>query len=411
MSSSKIGRAISNLLILYFTIIFFYGVVIKATFQKDILFNLKTYIPEVLLAFVCLNCLIKRVKINVISFIMISVIALIMVLNVATSFSVASFMMTFRDVFVPLITGFFLCSVEISEKEKERFFSILVKLCMIALICGMGLGLFQYIMGWRWTSAWYTGYSFWGQDEASSLFIMTSGSHVRVPSIVGHNVKFAMYSFFQYLIISLYLNEKDKNKALIIKAIFSAVMLVNVFISNNKTTLAIIMILITVWLMKRFDKHSKIIFLASVIIIGGYFYFSVLSSSDFMLSFYDRFSKWSVLKDPQLLRNVFIPLSTYNFAGNSSTEISVLNYWDNTYLYFLFSFGMIGFSAVLKWINMIYRRINNGVTNLKEKKLAYYITIFTAIASGTTSIVLGRCFFSIYIIVIAYLASAKRGID
>ena len=372
MHQSKTEHSISRLLLTYFFVLFFYGVIIKFTFPNSILFKLKTYVPEVLLACVCFKCICKPIKVWKSSFYMISVITTILLFNVLTSFSMSSALMTFRDVFIPLITGFFLYSVEVSENEKRWFFNRLSLICMVALVCGLFLGIIQYINGWQWTSAWYTGYSFWGEDKRSSLYIMGNGLHVRVPSIAGHSVKFGMYSFFQYLVVAFDDVNDNGSKTKIKNIMFAIIMLINVYISNNKTTIVI----------------------------------ALLPSSDFMISFYDRFTKWAILKEPQLLKNIIFPVSTYNFAGNSATEIPVLNYWDNTYFYFAFSFGAIGFVSVINWLKSLYQYANE-----RKYGFAYYLTIFTAIAAATTSIVLGRCFFSIYVIMMAYLAAHRKGND
>jgi len=277
---------------------------------------------------------------------------------------------------------------------------------MVALVCGLLLGIIQYINGWQWTSAWYTGYSFWGEDKRSSLYIMGNGLHVRVPSIAGHSVKFGMYSFFQYLVVAFDDVNDNGSKTKIKNIMFAIIMLINVYISNNKTTIVIALFLATIWGVKKFNKYSKIIVVSFVVLCGMYIYFAVLPSSDFMISFYDRFTKWAILKEPQLLKNIIFPVSTYNFAGNSATEIPVLNYWDNTYFYFAFSFGAIGFVSVINWLKSLYQYANE-----RKYGFAYYLTIFTAIAAATTSIVLGRCFFSIYVIMMAYLAAHRKEND
>mgnify|MGYP001106774057 CR=1 FL=1 len=404
MNSVRTERYISKLLLLYFLALFFYGVIIKVTFSNPVLFRIKTYVPELLLACVCMCCLCKPIKVWQSSFLMMADVIFVLVLNIFTSFSASSALMTVRDVFIPLMTGVLLCGIKLSDYEGKWFLNKLSLICMIALVCGLVLGVFQYIKGWQWTSAWYTGYSFWGEDKRSSLYIMGNGLHVRVPSIVGHNVKFGMYSFFQYLIIACNENNNVHERSGLKKCIFAIIMLTNIYISNNKTTIVIVFILLTIWAVNKFEKHSKIIILCFAIVCGIYVYIEILSSSEFMLSFYDRFSKWSVLKDPNLLKNILVPISTYNFAGNSETEISVLNYWDNTYLYFLFSFGIIGTVLVISWLKTLYNQANSI-----NHSIVFYLTIFAAIAAATTSIVLGRCFFSIYVIMMAYMAAIKRG--
>ena len=204
MKSTRADRLIRVGLEFYFIFIFFYGVIIKITFPYSALFSLKTYVPELLLAFGCMVCLTKRNRISKSAFFMLSVFITVFALNLLTSFSVNSFMMTFRDVMIPIVMGFMLSTVRISEENVVRFVRNMIVICYVALLFGAILGVVQYLHDWSWTSAWYTGYSFWGEDAKSSMYIMTTGSHVRVPSITGHNVKFAMYSLFQFLFIAFF---------------------------------------------------------------------------------------------------------------------------------------------------------------------------------------------------------------
>lgn len=417
MNIIKKENILSKSLFIYFVCIFFYGLIIKLTFFSPVLFKLKTYIPEFFLGLVCLTAIPYLRKTNRNSRIMIFTFCLIMVLNIFTSFSLASFMMTFRDVLIPLIVGFFLCNAQISVKEKNWFFKALTWLSIIALASGTILGILQYFKGWEWTSAWYTGYPFWGEDTASSMYIMTNGSHVRVPSITGHNVKFAMYSFFQFLIIAFY--SKNMFKSNLTRNISAALGMINIYISNNKTTIVIVLLTGLYWFIKKYGKmiikkckeYTKIKYgLIGIALVIGIIIIVVLMSSNFLLSFFDRFSKWSALLKPRLLLNLIIPISTYSFAGNSVTSIPVLNYWDNTYLYFLYSFGIIGVIVLYRWLRGEYKTIEVKHNDKVDRDFIFYLTLFTCIAGFTTSLVLGRCFFNIFVIILSYLSAVKKGI-
>lgn len=128
-----------------------------------------------------------------------------------------------------------------------------------------------------------------------------------------------------------------------------------------------------------------------------------------MLSFYDRFSKWSQIFQQNVSINLLVPISTFNFAGNGQASIAALNYWDNTYLYFAFAYGIIGLVLLIIWIYKLNKKAKELCEKNSIQGIVQYLTIFTLLASLTTSIVLGRCFFSIYLITIAFLSN-KRGI-
>lgn len=414
INNRSIDKMITNILILYFIFIFFYGIIIKITFPYHLLFKLKTIIPEFLLFIVSLLCLLKKKKISKISIFVMTYFLAVLILNVFTSYSSDSFMMTFRDVFIPIITGFLLSSISMNKASYYDFFRKIAFVSIFALSVGFVLGAFQYTKGWEWTSAWYTGYPFWGNDTASSMYIMTSGTHVRVPSIVGHNVKFAMASFFQMLCVISFSNIKikdNKNKKLIFRVLQLACVcfgVTNIFISNNKTTFVICIILSIMWVVKHSNRFSKIIIIVIFLVSGAYVYFELKNSSDFLLSFFDRFSKWSILFEQDILSNLIFPISTFNFAGNSNTTVAVLNYWDNTYLYFAFAFGIVGLYLLIRWLYILSHKAQLVCNSSSKIDFIYYLTFFTIISSVTTSIVLGRCFFNIYILTVAFLAN-KNG--
>lgn len=413
IKNKSFDKVITNILILYFIFIFFYGIIIKITFPYKFLFTIKTIIPESLLFTICLLCVFKTKKISKISFLAIIYFFMVLVLNLFTSYSTNSFMMTFRDVFIPIITGFLLSSISMSEESYYDFFKKITIVSVLAIIIGFILGILQYSRGWEWTSAWYTGYSFWGNDEVASMYIMTSGKHVRVPSVVGHNVKFAMATFFQILCVMSYFRVKiknNKNRKLIYNLIEKVSVLlgmINIFISNNKTTFVICIILFVICLIKHSNRYSKIIITFTSLVLGLYIYFELKASTDFLLSFFDRFSKWSLLFKQDIIGNLILPISTFNFAGNSDTTVAVLNYWDNTYLYFIFAFGLLGLYLLLYWLYAMSIGAHKICYSKGKMDFIYYLALFTILSSFTTSIVLGRSFFNIYILTVAFLSNKK----
>lgn len=409
LTNKDIDKQILNLILLYFISVFFYGIIIKITFGNSILFQIKTYIPELILGGICFLCILKKKRFSLYGFIVIIYFTFIFALNVFTSYSTNSFLMTFRDVYIPIVTCLLLASIEMKDDSINQFLNKLCVISYIALLIGFVLGLFQYINGWEWTSSWYTGYSFWGTDTASSMYIMTSDSHVRVPSITGHNVKFAMASFFQALIIFYGTKDNDNRKKRFIYITTIVFAITNIYISNNKTTLVIVFVIFSIWLIKNAPRYTKIIIGVTIITIILYTYYQLTYSTDFMLSFYDRFSKWSQIFQQNVSINLLVPISTFNFAGNGQASIAALNYWDNTYLYFAFAYGIIGLVLLIIWIYKLNIKAKEICEKNSIQGIVQYLTIFTLLASLTTSIVLGRCFFSIYLITIAFLSN-KRGI-
>ena len=133
INNRSIDKMITNILILYFIFIFFYGIIIKITFPYHLLFKLKTIIPEFLLFIVSLLCLLKKKKISKISIFVMTYFLAVLILNVFTSYSSDSFMMTFRDVFIPIITGFLLSSISMNKASYYDFFRKIAFVSIFAL--------------------------------------------------------------------------------------------------------------------------------------------------------------------------------------------------------------------------------------------------------------------------------------
>lgn len=400
---------IINLLCLYFIMLFFYGVIIKITFNNSILFQIKTFLPEIILFLICILAFLKRRKYKALGVITVLYFMIVLFLNIFTSYSTPSFLMTFRDVYIPIITALFLSNIKMTKDEYKKFLDKMLIISFAAIICGFLLGIMQYIKGYEWASAWYTGYSFWGVDEKSSILIRTSGNHVRVPSIIGNNAKFAMYSLLQILFVFRRYHEMNvtKNKKMILILIM-ILGVINIIISNNKTTIVILLFILFIHVLRKFNKKSKIIiaYITCLVVLGLCFYLSVFT--DFLLSFWDRFLQWSIIFELDLTYNLIIPVNLFNFAGNSVTINSVLNYWDNTYLYIAFGYGILGLLLLLIWIVKLYNDslINNDNTGIV---FVNYLTLFTLILAFTTSIVLGRAFFNVFIILIALESAKEKG--
>lgn len=128
LTNKDIDKQILNLILLYFISVFFYGIIIKITFGNSILFQIKTYIPELILGGICFLCILKKKRFSLYGFIVIIYFTFIFALNVFTSYSTNSFLMTFRDVYIPIVTCLLLASIEMKDDSINQFLN---KLCVI----------------------------------------------------------------------------------------------------------------------------------------------------------------------------------------------------------------------------------------------------------------------------------------
>lgn len=402
VNKKKSHFLIVDLLCLYFLIIFLYGIVIKLTIHNPVLFNLKTYLPETLLGLAILFSVLKyfktmKFKLNNILFFL--YFALVLAVNLITAKSIDTIFMTIRDVFIPITCAFIFSSINFEKALTDVFFKRLDLICIVFVISGLVLGLIQLYHGGEWTSKFYTGYSFWGNDEKSSLFVMYSSGILRVPSVTGHNVKFAMYSFFALLVM---IQKPGRSK--IFKFILSVMCVINIYISNNKTTLVAAFLILFLYCIRKYKLSIKLMIFLPFTLICSVIGLYLENNTNFWLSLNVRFQLWSELNQNSLVKNIFLPLNTYSFSGNSDNANRILNIWDNSYLYFLFAFGILG---VILLIRFIYRgqKLPDYSNEDQIRFFIKYLTIFTAIAALTTNIILGRCFFNILMILLGIYVS------
>ena len=88
---------------------------------------------------------------------------------------------------------------------------------------GSILSIIEEMMGWEWTSKFYTGYSFYGTDPYSKIKVANSFGLLRVPGLTGNYSTFVLYSLIAIVIIII--NTKSK----IFKAIWMTLGIICIF--------------------------------------------------------------------------------------------------------------------------------------------------------------------------------------
>lgn len=403
MNKSIKNKTIINIIVLYFIYLFFYGIIIKFTIENKYLFTIKTYVPEALLIIVTIISLIStKMKINKNTAGLITYIVLMIILNYFCNGANAQSFYWWRDAFIPLGAAFALMQIDFNEVEKEYFLKKLIRLGKIFLLLGFLLAIVQQMKGYEWSSRFYTGYVFYGQDEYSKVKIAHNVGMLRTPSLTGNFATFAYYSCFSLLII---LSRKNKKENII----WILLGLANCILSTNKSAIisivAVLAIRYTITIRKKNKKINKIFFFMLVVTLLSFMLVNSenVLSSKYTGGFFQRFDVWKDLVQNLNVLQLIIPYEMFLYGSGSEGFNS---FFDNLYLYCLITQGAIGMWLWIEYIKNDYKNIlMNSKDNIKilTKDLMYFFLI----VGLTSNVVQGHAYFSLFLIYLGFFYSFK----
>lgn len=385
----KKEKRILSILLAYFAIAFFYGIIIKITLWNDLLFSVKTFVPELLIVFVMLRCLISS-RMRFQRWMILGMVYYVAVIVVSALFvkSASGALYVFRDFFLPVFAFIVLSNYDFSNAAKKYFMSRFVVLCKIFLILGCLLGILQMINGWEWTSRFYTGYSFYGTDPVSKVFISEFLGRVRAPGLTGNFVTFSYYGLVSCIAI-IFAERTSRRKQLFYIMLEAGVLIATL----NKTAIAVYGVVLVFYLLKNTRKIIR--YLATVLIaMVAMVYLAQNSQADkIFFSLFDRFNIWQNLASYVNWFEILIPVNCLNY--NAMAE-GFLSFWDNTYFYLLFSQGIIG-TVWIYWASYkVYKA--NGYVHPHMKNFFELLIVFLVASSAFNNITNGRSFFPIYLL-------------
>lgn len=389
----------------YIFYIFFYGIFIKLTINNPVLFELKTILPEVLLAAIVIIAgivVIGNKKANIKGnnlFIFIVYILFVFVMNIFTNPSIDEISLVIRDLILPLLSFLAIYNLGLDNDDIDIIISSILKIFIVFTIFGFILALAQQLLGWEWSSKFYTGYSFYGQDPISKVVIRSGHGFLRVPSLTGQSVSFGFYNLVAFIFIMNILKKSWYKGVLLIMSIGS------ILLSTSKTAIIALLVVIFIQIINKFDKKTKSAIVSiSPIFIVVLLFIGLKIDKNILFSIKDRFNLWTenlVLFNPI---EFIIPLNLFNTTSASSTGF--LSILDNTYLYFIISLGICGF--ILFMIN-IYNLSKLKNLDINNKILKYVILVFI-ISSFLINLTQGRAYFNVFCIIapVLYLRSRNQ---
>ena len=402
MKKRKSNMFIINMISIYFFILFFYGILIKFTVWNPTLFMIKTYLPEVILI-ICImfSIITKKIKFNYLIIIMLIYSFGILIINYLYNGANTQSFYWWRDLFIPLFTSLILIQREFDKEDIKDLLKKLTIVAKIFIIFGLILAVVEQVKGAEWTSKFYTGYSFYGQDAYSKVKIAHNMGLLRAPSITGNYSTFAYYSCFSLFLILL---EKKSNFS---KICWTILTICCCILSTNKSailTLFIILIINNTAKMRSKNKiYNKLILMVSFATIG----LMLLLNSDIIFQeenqytggFMQRFSFWgSIIKEVNLVQ-LIVP---YNMFAYGSESNLLNSFFDNVYLYCFVTQGIIGSIIWIYYFRKMYLNLKikykDEIFNFIKNTFNFFIII-----GLTCNVIQGRAYFCFMIILFSIL--------
>lgn len=404
-----IGRREKKILILcmcYFMYVFCYGIVIKLTISDSLLFQIKTFIPELLLLLVMVECMLQgKIHLNRVSFYLAVYSLVVFVFNLINFGLNEQSLYLIRDIYMPLFAFIFLMSANITEEGAEYFLTKMVPFLKVFLIAGLLLAVVEQMRGWEWTSQFYTGYTFYGQDSFSKVKIAHNLGLLRAPSLSGNFATFGYYCLIADIII------RARSSKIWKTILWDAITLACIVLATNKS--AIVAFAIVLVLGGTSTIRSKSARLNKVIIAGvvGVALLSAVwllgdnsDSAGYLTGLINRFDIWNRLSSQVEWTEALFPFRQFAYGTGAEGPVS---FWDNTYLYSLFSQGIIG-SAL--WFIVLKDEYKKGkkVKDNTIKLSISYMTILLLVLGLTVNVTQGRGFFSLYLVYIGIACAVQK---
>lgn len=393
-------RSILFLLKIYFVMLFFYGILIKLTIWNPVLFDFKSFLPEIILIVIGIDLFTKKWK-SLSGFYLFGALWFfcIIVINIVTiGLSEQTALYSFRDFYIPLFVAIFLSLYRFKKTNLDKFLKFLTILSAVYLIGGAVLGVVESLLGWEWASRFYTGYVFYGADAYSGVKISSDDGILRAPGLTGQSATFSFYA-----LVAVFIIWSNRKTNILTKSLYTVLSIIIHLTTLNKTAIIGLVLILLFFLWKSVkSRNFKII---SLVIFLALLMLCVLGINVFLRifpSFGERLDLWSgVLADANPLEYL-IPFRSFFYGAGGEGFTSVL---DNTYLYLLLAGGGIG----LVWVCLFaFKLVKNNVQSRSYGVLFECLFLFLILSAVTTNITQGRAYFAIYFLLSALFNQYKE---
>lgn len=396
---SKYERSTINLCLVYVIYIFLYGIVIKITFSNSALFQIKTYIPEAILSLIILISVLRNgIKVKGFSMSLLGYSAVVFLINLVIYGLNEQALYWIRDLYIPLVAFSFLLTMKFSPDGMQQFSNKLIVFFKVYLIAGLALAIIQQIQGSEWASSFYTGYTFYGQDEISKIKIAHNMGLLRAPSLSGNFATFGYYC----LIAAVFIDARTTG---IWKKLFwDIIALFCMILATNKSAMVAFVVVLALRQTVNLRNTSKRLNNIILALIAGFLGITTImllgdnsSGQNVLSSLFARFDVWKgILADTSILEMLF-PYKQFMYGSGTEGGVS---FFDNTYLYSLFTQGVVGTVLWVYVLSKVYKS-RMRYEDVTVRHYVYELTIALMVLGLTVNVTQGRGFFSPYLVLLA----------
>lgn len=403
----KNEKCVLNLCLFYIIYVFMYGIVIKFTISNGLIFQVKTYIPEIILGLIALLVISKNgIRLKRYSLMLLMYSLLVFAINFCIYGFPEQALYCIRDIYIPLIAFCFLMQVRVSDEGMNKFAQRLVMFFKVYIIVGLILAVVQQIMGWEWASTFYTGYSFYGQDPVSKVKIAHNLGLLRAPSLSGNFATFGYYCLIAAIFIDAYLDKVWK------KLFWDVLAVICMVLATNKSAIvafAVVFILRFTGDIRKKSTWANRLVVGLILMFAAFSAFMLMGDNNdgtgLLTSVFARFDIWKDIFNDTSVLELVVPYKIFTYGSGVEGG---LGFWDNTYLYCVFTQGILGTALWARAIMKTYRiRIKD-----RNKSVQYYVyelTIVLLILGLTVNITQGRGYLAHYLVLLSVGTSVVRG--
>lgn len=336
---------------LYLICMFFYGLLIKVLYSTSYIGVLR-FFPEFLLTIFLIlivnpKTFSKPKKDDILVFFTILLCFFFSLINIKT---INSLLIAIRDILFPVLAGIIIKNSRLKLAEIKKLYKIFMIVCSAFLIFSLHFGYLQHTNGWEYTSTFYAGHAFYGNDTVASINIRTTGPYVRALGITGDSTKYGFYTLISFIVINTYMKKKS------IFNISFVICLLNCIFSTSKTSIALMALLYLFMYRFLFNGLVKKVVIPVLIVSVIVFAYYVLTNLDDFYSIAERLTLWNG-QNYFDITNIFIGVNLYSYF--SGGWLSVI---DNFFLFGMSSMGIIGFGIYFYYV--IKNTVNTTQTNL-----------------------------------------------